>query len=136
MAEIEAAHPDVAETGFRVEVEGAAPASFHVDRVHLAEIFRNLFEVATRAPRARVRRDGDTLQISLTDSGPALTEVDRAAVFAAFSAADPRLRRPSGGKSLRLTIARARARLLGGELSLENEADSGSCFVLRLPLRA
>jgi signal transduction histidine kinase len=65
--------------------------------------------------------------LSVTDTGPGVGDQDL--IFEEVY----RVERRGAAPGFRLAISRRIARLLGGELSLETEADQGSTFTLWLP---
>ncbi len=125
--------------------EDDLPAMLRTDRARVDESLDLVVETALRSSgcgtvSVRVGRDeradaptGSALTIAVTDCGPVIPESDREVVFEPFNLADPRARHLLGGKSLRLTIARGLARLLGGELTLEGDQNR-NVLRLRLPL--
>lgn len=72
--------------------------------------------------------------ICITDSGPGIAEGKIDSIFEAFGRADSSYRRGHEGIGLGLTIARARAREAGGDLTARNVAGRGTEFRLDLPL--
>ena len=78
--------------------------------------------------------DDEELVIALDDAGPGIPERDRERVFERFVRLDRSQRGSAGG--LGLALARAVARLLGGELTIEVSRLGGARFVWRLPRAA
>jgi signal transduction histidine kinase len=114
-----------------------AGGTLEADRALLDRVLSNLLDNAVRhgAVGGRVEleaaRDEQGLVISLDDAGPGIPEHERARVFERFVRLD-RTRRGSAG-GLGLALARAMARLLGGDLALERSRLGGARFVWRLP---
>ncbi|WP_165352066.1 hybrid sensor histidine kinase/response regulator [Solidesulfovibrio carbinolicus] len=74
---------------------------------------------------------------SVRDSGPGITPEAMARIFDPFSQADAAAHRRQGGAGLGLSISRALARLMGGDVVAESAPGAGSCFSFTLPaLRA
>jgi PAS domain S-box-containing protein len=74
----------------------------------------------------------DTLRISCTDNGNGMTEEAMAKVFTPFFTT----RRASGGSGLGLFSSRRTVEtVLGGKLTMETRAGSGTAFHIDLPLR-
>jgi signal transduction histidine kinase/ActR/RegA family two-component response regulator len=71
---------------------------------------------------------GPLLAIDVVDTGIGLSEADQVRIFEAFAQADATLARRHGGSGLGLTISRALARLLGGDLTVSSAQGRGSVF--------
>jgi signal transduction histidine kinase/CheY-like chemotaxis protein len=117
-----------------VSTEGA-PATMLTDEAALTAILRNLLSNAIKYTdkgevRLTVRTDTDTIEIRVADSGTGIPADQLERVFEEFFQV-PGVKR--GGTGLGLPYARRLAGLLGGELTLTSEADSGTTAVLRLP---
>jgi signal transduction histidine kinase len=80
-----------------------------------------------------VSRDADNATITVSDSGPGIPPPDRERVFERFVLRDP-ARSATSGAGLGLSIARWIAEQHGGRLTVEENADGGSIFVVRLPM--
>lgn len=76
---------------------------------------------------------GGGVLIRLQDSGPPISEDFLSSLFEPFGRGDVMTSAEDG---LGLTIARQLARLMGGDLSVENVPGSGTRFTLRAPLAA
>jgi len=78
----------------------------------------------------------DRLLITVSDTGPGLTEHDRSRVFAPFVQADSSSVRRHEGAGLGLAIAARLVARMGGTIELDSAVGRGSEFRLRLPLVA
>ena len=77
--------------------------------------------------------EGNSLNISITDSGIGISEEALGRIFEEFQQADSSTTREYGGTGLGLAISRNLARLLGGDLSATSELGKGSTFTLAIP---
>ena len=87
----------------------------------------------TLAAQREILPGGDWLRFAVTDSGIGMTpeQVDR--LFQRFMQADETTTRQFGGTGLGLSLSRAFAQLLGGDIAVESTLGQGTCFTLRLP---
>lgn len=83
--------------------------------------------IACRATR-------DRLEISISDSGPGIPQEDLERMFEPFVRGEQSRSRATGGTGLGLTIARAQAKLFGGDVSLGPRAGGGTVATIRVPL--
>jgi signal transduction histidine kinase len=115
----------------------SAAGSIEADRALLDRVLANLLDNAARhgASGGRVElsaeRDSQGLLIALEDAGPGIPAHETERVFERFVRLDRSQRGSAGG--LGLALARAVARLQGGELRLEPSRLGGARFVWRLP---
>jgi two-component system, OmpR family, sensor kinase len=72
--------------------------------------------------------------IGIADSGPGLSDDDRARIFERFFRADPSRARDSGGAGLGLSIVAAILTAHGGTVGVEPRPGGGTVFRARLPL--
>ena len=115
--------------------EDGAPDRVLTDEVALTSILRNLLSNGIRyTDRGEVRLSarvvGDTVQISVSDTGIGIAAGLQRQVFEEFYQV-PGVRR--GGTGLGLPYARRLAQILGGDLELTSEAGAGTTVVLSLP---
>ncbi len=82
-----------------------------------------------------LKRSGDNLQISVTDTGIGISQEALPRIFKEFQQADTGTTRQYGGTGLGLSISRNLAHLLGGDIIVESELGKGSTFTLTLPLQ-
>ena len=122
-----------------VRLRGAVPESVQTDATRLHQILVNLVGNAIKftehggitlrlehlAPAEG--RSASLLAIDVVDTGIGLGNADPARIFEAFAQGDASLTRRFGGTGLGLTISRALARLLGGDITVES-ASAGSVF--------
>ena len=125
-----------------VEVAADAPAEIvtHADRVR--QVLLNLAGNAvkyTRRGGVRLRARGDGaggLALDVVDTGPGLTDAQRARLFRAWDrlgADDAEGADGMGGAGLGLVLAQALAARLGGRLEVASVHGEGSTFTLVLP---
>ncbi len=79
-------------------------------------------------------RAGKPVILEVRDTGVGMTVEQRARVFRNFEQADGSTTRRFGGTGLGLSIVRELVLLMGGEVTLESEPDSGTCVRVLLPL--
>jgi len=82
--------------------------------------------------RIRTERDGDTVSISVGDSGPGISDAIRSRIFDPFFTT----KGVGRGTGQGLTIARAIVEKHGGTLGFETALGSGTTFTVRLPIAA
>ncbi len=115
------------------------------DRYRIAQCLINLLGNAIKfTPSGRISLDIDVvasdsqpaqLQFRVRDTGMGIPKEVIPRLFNSFIQADASTTRRFGGTGLGLAITRQIARDLGGDLTVESEEGTGSCFTLQLPLR-
>lgn len=137
---IEAFRPVAAQTGVALSA-GIAPdlPRLRADRRALRRILLNLLSNAMRfTPRGgrvemRAAAGEDGLAITVSDTGVGIAEAEIALALEPFGKLDDGLDRRHGGLGLGLPLARALARLHGGDLEVESRPGEGTSVTLRLP---
>ena len=76
---------------------------------------------------------GNTLQLSIQDSGMGINPAHQARIFDRFYRIDKARARNSGGTGLGLSIVQNNVRLLGGTIELHSQVGNGSTFTVNLP---
>jgi signal transduction histidine kinase/ActR/RegA family two-component response regulator len=79
--------------------------------------------------------DGDTLHISVADTGIGIATEKQAAIFESFSQADASTTRKFGGTGLGLSIASQLTRLMGGRIWVKSVPRIGSTFHVTIPFQ-
>jgi signal transduction histidine kinase len=137
-------HPVAQAAGIEVEVTQEATAAYaYADyarlRQCLMKIVGNAVKFSPRGGvvrmRARLVRE-DTRQfivIAVSDSGIGIAADAAAKIFRPFGQANPAIGAVYGGAGLGLSIARALARDMGGDLSVVSEEGEGATFYLQTP---
>jgi signal transduction histidine kinase/ActR/RegA family two-component response regulator len=110
------------------------------DPDRLLQVISNLLSNATKfTPRGgrvvvRVRERGQTVELSITDSGQGIDESLLPHVFDRFTQGDSSTTRSAGGLGLGLTLVREIVALHGGSVAAESPGkDLGSTFTVTLP---
>lgn len=74
------------------------------------------------------------LTLTVTDTGPGISDTLQNTIFEAFRQADGSFTREHGGLGIGLTNIRDILHIMGGELSLVSSPKRGSCFSVNIPL--
>ncbi len=131
-----------AEKGIELTYEwsGPVPKSIRTDPTRLRQTLMNLTGNAIKFTHqgavrllARIETDDagkSLLRVDVVDTGIGISADKLEAIFLPFSQADSSVTRRFGGTGLGLSISRRLATALGGDLTVESEVGSGSCFSL------
>lgn len=123
-------------------IDKACPAQIMVDEKRLRQILMNLVGNALKFTETggvglfvepADGADNAPLKFTIRDSGPGITDEDRARLFEPFQQAKVGTTRQHGGAGLGLSIARHLVGLMGGELALDS-AGQGCSFTFTLDL--
>jgi signal transduction histidine kinase/DNA-binding response OmpR family regulator len=121
-----------------LDVGELVPASAIGDPGRLRQVLINLVanaikftdtgEVIVRARMHESSGPGVLIRFEVSDTGIGLTVEEQARVFSTYSQVDSSTTRKHGGTGLGLAIARMLTQLMGGDIGVESEKDSGSRF--------
>ena len=122
-----------------VTISAEAEGLWRGDPMRVQQILQNLVSNAVKfTERGRVAIEASTaegaLMLRVSDTGPGVPLEVQTGVFDAFTQADASTTRRFGGSGLGLSICRALAQLMGGDITLQSVVGLGSTFTVRLPL--
>jgi len=133
-----------------IRLDRDVPDTIHTDSQKLNQILKNLMSNAVKFTQkggidVRIFRPaaipdtvnmvpGQTLAISISDSGIGIPVEKQKLIFEAFQQVDGSTSRQYGGTGLGLSISRELVKLLQCEILLESSEGEGSTFTLYLPL--
>lgn len=121
-----------------VDVQEPLPQVF-CDQTRIRQVIINLLSNAGRftTQGGVVIKGGlqkDSLLLSVSDTGPGISEEDQNRIFEPFQQLDNSIRRLYGGSGLGLTISKQFIELHGGKMWLESQPGRGTTFLFSLPL--
>lgn len=132
---------EVAEAHERVSADtaGTLPTVFlnrHVARRILEELVDNALKFSTEDSPVtiHVRRARHRVEVRIIDKGCGVVEAERERIFEALEQSEPLNARTHQGPGLGLSLARAGARAMDGDVLLESTGPGGSTFVWKIPL--
>jgi signal transduction histidine kinase/ActR/RegA family two-component response regulator len=140
--------PRAAEKGLALslDVAGADMGWRQIDQVRLRQILFNLIgnavkftergEIVISVKTELISDDRSDVAIAVRDTGIGMSAEEVARLFQTFGQADASTTRRFGGTGLGLAICQSLAHLMGGVIEVASEPGAGSCFTLRLALRA
>jgi signal transduction histidine kinase/ActR/RegA family two-component response regulator len=92
-------------------------------------------EVVVRVELGSRTPNGDTLHVSVTDTGIGIPDDKQSAIFDSFAQADASTTRKFGGTGLGLSIASQLTRLMGGRIWVKSVPRVGSVFHVEIPFQ-
>lgn len=116
--------------------------AIYADRLRLQQVMLNLIGNAAKftahgrigvAFRACVVDQRRWIEISVSDTGIGMSNVELAKLFEAFTQANVSISERYGGTGLGLTISRQLCLLMGGDITVTSRPGEGSVFTVRLP---
>ncbi len=123
-----------------LDVPDPAPA-VEGDNLRLEQAFFNLVENALKYGTAdrpeivfRARRDGEWVDVTVSDNGPGIPAADLPHVFERFYRVRKDRSRAVGGTGLGLSIVKHIVQAHGGQVTVESQPGRGTAFLVRLPL--
>ena len=114
------------------------PQTIVTDRSKLRQMLVNLLSNAIKFTEHGevalvAKADGDALCFEVNDTGIGIAREDIERIFDPFWQVEQTHSRRAGGTGLGLSVTRALARLLGGDVTVESQPGVGSRFEVRLP---
>jgi two-component system OmpR family sensor kinase len=122
-----------------VRLDADRPVEVSGDRTRLRQVLDNLLaNVRAHTPEGtqttvRVRQDGATAVVEVSDNGPGMTPEQASRVFERFYRADPSRSRRHGGAGLGLGIVAAIVSAHRGQVTATGTVGEGATFTVRLP---
>jgi signal transduction histidine kinase/CheY-like chemotaxis protein len=127
-------------------VDPAVPESLRGDPGRLRQVLVNLVanaikftaqgEVVVRARLVRQGARGVVVSVEVADTGVGITAEQRARLFQPFAQGDRSTARKFGGTGLGLAISKQLVTLMGGEIGVTSEPESGTTFWFTVRLAA
>lgn len=110
------------------------------DGQRIAQVLLNLVGNAIKFTeegevRVDVTTSNGTFLVSVSDTGPGLSEADQQKIFEEFNQADNSTTRKKGGTGLGLSIAKRIIETHGGNIWVESSPGKGSTFRFTVPVR-
>ncbi len=110
------------------------------DEQRIAQVLLNLLGNAIKFTeegevRVEVTVSNETFLVSVSDTGPGLSDADQKRIFEEFHQADGSSTREKGGTGLGLSISKKIIEMHGGRIWVESSLGKGSTFRFTLPVR-
>jgi signal transduction histidine kinase/CheY-like chemotaxis protein len=124
--------------GIRLTLDATAIGSVTADELRLKQVLLNLLTNAVKftpdggSVDVRARRDGDQVEVTVTDTGVGIDQADQERIFDSFQQGE-RTASSSEGTGLGLTLSRRIIELHGGRLWLSSTPGEGSTFGISIP---
>ncbi len=123
---------------FKVEVAEDLPAG-RGDERRITQVLLNLVGNAIKftdqgGVTIRASAIDGSYNLSVSDTGPGISEADQAKLFQEFQQADNSITRKKGGTGLGLAISKRIIEMQGGRIWLDSQLGQGSTFFVSLPV--
>ena len=124
------------------KIDDAVPDGILSDPTRLRQILINLIGNAVKFTKEgdvmldvslEEKAGGNKIIFTVTDTGIGMTEETTAKLFTDFTQADASINRQYEGSGLGLSICKRLVELMGGEIGVRSELNSGSSFWFALP---
>jgi signal transduction histidine kinase len=127
----------------KLELKAAVPPDLTAgkgDEQRIAQVLLNLLGNAIKFTEqgeieVEVTASNETFLVSVSDTGPGISEADQKRIFEEFHQADGSSTREKGGSGLGLSIAKKIVERHGGRIWVESIPGEGSIFRFTLPVR-
>jgi signal transduction histidine kinase/CheY-like chemotaxis protein len=125
-----------------VPIVEAGLGSMHSDITKVRQMLLNLLSNAAKFTKdgsiklsasRREGPDGEHIIFNVTDTGIGMSPDQVNKLFQPFNQADASTTREYGGTGLGLAISQHYCNMMGGDISVQSEADTGTTFVVTLP---
>ncbi|GAB1421665.1 hypothetical protein MASR2M15_18460 [Anaerolineales bacterium] len=121
-------------------IEGTLPR-MNGDRKRLLQILLNILSNACKFTETgfvwiRAQANDHTLEISVQDTGPGISQEDTEHVFVAFRQTENGLRQAGSGTGLGLPISKRLVEAHHGKIWFESELNKGTTFFVALPIHS
>src|SRR5438034_1297837 len=131
---VEQVRPMANAQGLTLDAELSPGLDVHADARHLTQVLLNLLSNAIRHTHAgsvtvSARRDGDSVAISVSDTGDGISQEDLVRIFEEFFQGG---NHAPGGIGLGLSISKRLVHLMGGPVGGESGLGKGRTFTVRL----
>ncbi|MFK7863323.1 MAG: ATP-binding protein [Pseudohongiellaceae bacterium] len=125
---------------FQLEIADSVSKDYMIDPARIKQLLLNLAGNAikfTHEGKVAVTIDefDGRVRMSVSDTGIGIEQDKLEEIFHPFAQIDSSLERQYEGGGLGLSIVDRLVKLLGGEIDVESEANSGSCFTVYIPLK-
>ncbi|WP_242917063.1 PAS domain S-box protein [Pontibacter liquoris] len=130
---------------FSYDIAPQTPRFVITDETRLLQILSNLTsnaikftnegEVSIKVSSKPLKGKEHLLHVRVKDSGIGISQEDQELLFTDFTQLDNSSTKTFGGTGLGLAISRQLTQLLGGEIGIESEPDSGSTFWFEVKVR-
>lgn len=122
----------------RNSVPGDLPAAY-ADEARVEQILHNLVSNAVKFTaqghvEISAATSGQSIEISVEDTGIGIASSQRERIFQAFEQSDSGIQRAFGGTGLGLSVTRRLVELHGGAITVDSMLGEGACFTFSLPL--
>jgi signal transduction histidine kinase/ligand-binding sensor domain-containing protein/CheY-like chemotaxis protein len=137
VAQLEQGLAHAKDIGFALELAEDLPEQLIGDALRIKQVLLNLANNALKFTdrgqvTLRAQRSADGLLLSVSDTGPGISEASQTRLFQRFEQEEGPQR--SAGSGLGLAICRELIDIMGGSIELESRLGHGSTFRVRLPL--
>ncbi|MGC4192785.1 MAG: HAMP domain-containing sensor histidine kinase [Thermomicrobiales bacterium] len=111
------------------------------DALRIRQVVDNLLANAqahtpiTASVNVIVDRVGDRARLTVSDTGPGISEADQEKIFERFWRADPGRTRRSGGSGLGLSITASLVAAMDGTIDVTSDLGRGATFTVTFPIR-